>query len=303
MKPLVSVILVSYNTHDLTLRSVASVLSSRGFKPGEIELIVLDNNSSDLTVADLVSQYPQLTVIKNAKNLGFGAGNNQGVSQANGRYILLLNTDAFLAPDSLRILCDSMIRDSSIIAVSPQLRYADGSLQQSSGYFPTPLRVTAWMLWWDKLPLIKSLFSTPYHLFDLSWYNSPHHPDWLMGACVLFRKEEYLAVGGFDEKIFMYSEEVELFLRLKRRFSKTTLFTTATSVIHLGSASTQKAAVSRLGLELQGIEYIYTKHYPRLFWYIRLIIQLGIQLRIMVFSLLGTRGDTLLEYNKYLGHL
>lgn len=299
MKPLVSVIIVSYNTREYTVKALQSVQDSRGFKQDEIEVILIDNNSPDDTVSYTKKHLPTVKVIANKENRGFGGGNNQGAAIARGKYLLLLNPDAFLERDSLRIMIDIMEKREDLVSVGPQLRYVDGSLQQSAGYLPTPARVTAWMWWLDKIPLVKKLFPTPYHVFDLAWHQRDHYPEWLMGACVLFRKDEFLAAGGFDDKIFMYAEEVELYRRLKESLGKKVLFTTSAKAVHIGGVSTKKANAYRLVYELQGIEYIYQKHYPHLLGFIRFVIFMGVILRIAVFSLLPSRRESLAEYKKF----
>lgn len=295
----VSVIIVSYNTRDYTVKAIKSALNSKGFLKGEVEVILIDNNSPDDTVNFVQKNLPQVKVIANKNNLGFGGGNNQGAKIAKGKYLLLLNPDAFLEPDSLRIMVNIMEKNNNIVSVGPQLRYMDGSMQQSAGYLPTPIRVMAWMWWLDKLPVIKKFFSTPYHVFDLDWHKKDHDPEWLMGACILFRKKEFLEAGGFDDKIFMYAEEVELYRRLKESLNKVVHFTTKTKVIHIGSVSTKKANAYRLKYELQGIEYIYAKHYPNLLWFIKFVINTGVLMRILLFSLIPSRRDTLVEYKNF----
>lgn len=299
MTPLVSVIIVSYNTRKLTVKSIKSAYVSQGFKPGEIEVILVDNNSADDTVAYLKKHFPSVKLIVNQENRGFGGGNNQGAKAAKGIYLLLLNTDAFLGPDSLKTLVHILAKHREIVSVGPQLRYADNRLQPSAGYLPTPLRVLAWMWWLDKLPLIKRLFPTPYHVFDPAWHQKAQTPEWLMGACVLFRRTEFLAAGGFDEQIFMYAEEVELYRRLQKSLGKQVYFTPKSSVVHLGRASSNKANAYVLIHELKGIEYIYQKHYPHLLWFIRLVIYTGVALRIFVFSLIPHRHEALAEYKKF----
>lgn len=299
MTPLVSVIIVSYNTREYTVKAMQSALNSRGFKPGEIEVILIDNNSPDDSVTYTKKHLPQVKVIANKDNRGFGGGNNQGAEIAKGKYLLLLNPDAFLEKDSLRVMVDIMEKREDIVSVGPQLRFLDGSMQQSAGFLPTPIRVMAWMWWLDKLPLIKKLFNTPYHVFDLDWHKQDRYPEWLMGACVMFRKSEFLSAGGFDDKIFMYAEEVELYRRLKESLGKKVHLTTKTKVVHIGSVSTKKANAYRLTYELQGIEYIYAKHYPNLLWFIKFVINTGVIMRIVLFSLIPSRRDTLVEYKKF----
>ena len=302
MNKLVSIIIVSYNTANLTVKCVKHALASSGIDKDQLEIIVVDNNSSDNTVSLLKKSYPDIKVISSPKNLGFGGGNNLGVKSALGEYLLLLNTDAFLNTDSLSKLVTVLDKNKSILAVAPKLIYEDGQLQQSVGYFPTLSRVVGWMWGLDKLPVIKSLFPKPYHFYDLSKYDKDLTPDWLMGACVLLRKGTYLSVAGFDEKIFMYGEEVELFYRLKLAYpSKYPRFLHSVSAVHLGSASSDVMENNRLISELNGVITFYQKHFPNLVSPLRWVINLGVYLRIIAFSLLKDKRVLTRPYLKFLG--
>lgn len=294
--PLVSVVIVSYNTKAVTAKAVKSVFSSQSFTKKDLEVIVVDNDSRDDSVAYLKKGFPALKLIANTKNLGFGAGNNQGALEAKGKYLLLLNSDASLSRNTLKTLVEELELNPDLLAVGPQLRYLDGSVQLSGGYFPTLWRIFGWMFWLDRLPLVKLLFPRPYHVLDSAWHQREQYPDWLMGACLLFRRREFLAAQGFDQKIFMYGEEVELFLRLTRP-NRRVLFTPAAHAVHLGSSNTR-----RLTLELRGIDYLYTRHYPKLRWLAKLIMIKGALLRLLVFSLLPTRRTAAREYLNYLRH-
>lgn len=299
-RPLVSVIIVSYNTKELTLRSIESVYASDGFKKGELEVIVVDNGSSDDTVNYLGSHLEQFRLIVNSDNPGFGAANNQGAAIARGRYLLFLNSDAFLHEDTLRVLVDTLEKHQDVYSTAPQLQYEDGRIQPSAGYFPTPLRVLGWMWGLDKIPLVRLGFSTPYHVFKTKWYTEVQSPDWLMGACMLFRASEFRKVLGFDEHIFMYAEEVDLYWRLQKKLGKKVLYNPEVSAIHLGRSSSQVAGTAVLTQEIRGIEYLYRKYHPSLLPLIRLIIGVGIRIRILLFSLLKNRHDSVLEYKKLL---
>lgn len=297
--PIVTVVIVSYNTRKETVQAIKSVFASKGFTKSELEVIMIDNNSPDDSVKYVKKNFPAVKVVANKKNKGYGGGNNQGAKLAKGKYLLLLNPDAFLAEDSLRLLVDTLDKRKELVSVGPQLRYGDGRLQLSGGYLPTPWRVMAWMWWLDKLPLVKKLVPEPYHVIDPAWHEREQYPEWLMGACIIFRTKEFLAAGGFDENIFMYAEEVELYRRLKGSMDKKVYFTPATKVVHLGGVSTKKANAYRLSLELKGIKYIYRKHYPHLLWFVRLVILVGVLLRLTVFSLIPARREAIPEYLNY----
>jgi hypothetical protein len=300
MKPAVSVILVSYNTAKLTLKCLRHVYASKNFDLNSLEVIVVDNNSSDDTVKNITAQYPDVKIINNSSNVGFGTANNQGVKSAHSDLILLLNTDAFIAQDTLTYLVNELLAHTEYLAIGPKYLYPDNAPQQSAGYFPTLRRVLGWMLALDKVPLLNMFFSDAYHLSDYRWYRHSHAVDWVMGACVLFRRDEFLSIGGFDEKIFMYGEEVDLFMRLSKKFSKSAFYTCEASIIHLGSASTKIARSSRLVQEFMGIEYIYTKYFKQQLWIIRLLIYTGVILRLLFFTLTGSHPEAVLEYKKFL---
>lgn len=300
--PLVSIIIVSYNTAKLTQQCLTHALASSGFDPGELEVIVVDNHSTDHTVTLIQKNFPTVKVITTPSNLGFGAGNNLGVKAARGQDILLLNTDAFLKPETLRQLREVLRADPNALAVSPRLVTADGQTQQSLGYFPTLSRVIAWMWGLDKLPFIKTLFPTPYHFYDTSRYTDNLTPDWLMGAAVLLRRDDYLTVGGFNESIFMYGEEVELFYRLHLAYpAKAPRLLATLSITHLGSASTTQAKLSRLLAEFSGIKIFYQLHFPALLPLLKFVIGSGVLLRAMVFSLQPARRALSREYWHYFG--
>ncbi len=302
MNKLVSIIIVSYNTATLTVKCVKQALASSGIDKDQLEIIVVDNNSSDNTVQLLKKSYPDIKIISSPKNLGFGGGNNLGVKNALGEYVLLLNTDAFLKPDSLSKLLNVLVNSNDTLAVAPKLTYEDGQLQQSVGYFPTAARVVGWMWGLDKLPGIKLLFPTPYHFYDVSKYNKDLSPDWLMGACVLLRKDAYLSVAGFDEKIFMYGEEVELFYRLKKKYpDQLVQHISEMAVTHLGSFSSNAANTSRLISELDGIITFYNLHFPSLTRVIKWVINLGVIMRIIIFSLIPAKRAIARQYLSYLG--
>jgi GT2 family glycosyltransferase len=299
-KPSVSVVIVSYNTRDLTTKSIQSVYNSHGFAKGGIEIIVIDNHSTDGSMTDIKKMFPSAILIENESNIGFGAANNQGVALAKGEYILLLNSDAFLGNSSLRHMVDILDQHPEYLSVGPALHSDDGSIQMSAGYFPSVRRVLAWMWWLDKLPGLKRLYQDAYHIFDPAWYSREQHPDWLMGACILLRKSDFESVGGFDEQIFMYAEEVELYMRLIKNTNKINIFAPQIYVTHIGSASTTKAKAMRLTQELHGLEYIYHKHFPGSRMLLKWILTSGVWLRIAIFSLIPSRKESIHEYWRYI---
>jgi len=154
------------------------------------------------------------------------------MQQATGRYLLLINTDAFVRPGAARELVDFMERKPKMAVAGPRLLNNDGSLQRSCYRFPSPARAWAENLW------ISAMFSSESALGDYRrWaHDRERIVDWVIGACCLVRRQAYEEVGGFDERFFMYAEETD-WQRRMRGAGWEIGFTPSAEVIHLGGAS------------------------------------------------------------------
>lgn len=205
-QPLISVIVVSFNTRDI-LRSCLQRLFSvtEGLR---LQLIVIDNASRDAS-ADMVEQeFPDVHLIRSAINLGFAAANNLGFLAAKGDYVLLLNPDALLEPEALQRALGRMEADPSIGMGGGLLLGKDGQREPSARLFPSLLNeVLVLSGLAAKYP--KSRF---FGRFDRTWDDSgqARAVDWVPGAFALMRREALDQVGPFDERFFLYYEEVDL---------------------------------------------------------------------------------------------
>jgi len=252
--PSLSAIVVSYNTRKLTLECLQALSVALEGVPAEV--IVVDNASSDGSVEAIRREFPQISVLANDRNLGFGAANNQGMRQGHGRYFLLLNSDAFAEPGAIATLVRYMEENPTVAAAGPRLLNADGSLQVSCFPFPTPFRA-----WVENLWLPKVLPHTSRWGDYRKWnHDSPRLVDWVVGACLLVRREAYEQVGGFDEQFFMYAEESD-WQRRMRDAGWQIGFTPAARVRHLGGASgaAEKPAINRHFF--RSLDYYQIKHH------------------------------------------
>jgi GT2 family glycosyltransferase len=136
---IVSVILVSYNTAQMSLEALRCLFSSKG--DFELQVIVIDNASKDNSAKIIKEAFPQITLVENKVNVGFGRANNQVLSVINGEYVLLLNTDAFVEPNTIDKTVKHMIDNSEIGVLGVKLLSRDGSLQPSCRFFPTPFNL------------------------------------------------------------------------------------------------------------------------------------------------------------------
>jgi GT2 family glycosyltransferase len=236
----VSAIIVSYNTRQMTLECLEALLYELKDIPSEVLLV--DNASADGSAAAICSAFPQVTLVESAQNLGFGGGNNLAMRRAKGRYLLLINTDAFPHPGAVGKLITYMDRNPHVALAGPRLLNKDGSLQRSCYRFPSPARAWAENLW------ISALFTSESPLGDYRrWsHDRERTVDWVIGACCLVRREAYAEVGGFDERFFMYAEETDWQWRM-RVAGWEIGFTPSAEVLHLGGASglSERPRISR----------------------------------------------------------
>jgi GT2 family glycosyltransferase len=226
----ISVIIASYNTREMTfdcLRTVRTALAGR-----RSETIVVDNASTDGSAAAIRRDFPDVTLIENADNRGFGAANNQAMRAAAGEFLLLLNSDAFPKPGAIDAMLKCIHEHSDVGVVGPRLLNVDGTLQRSCFRFPSPLRAWLENLW------ISRFVPSTWAWGD--WRRWPHDcerdVDFIIGACMLVRRRVFEATGGFDESFFMYAEEADWQKRI-RRAGWRVRFTPAAEVTHRGSGS------------------------------------------------------------------
>ncbi len=198
-RPDVTVVMVTYNRWDLTkeaLRLLAEATEPR------YEVVIVDNASSDGT-ADELAQIQGATVLRNPRNLGFGPATNQGAATARGRYLLLLNSDAWVRPGWLEPLIEVADADPDVAAVAPKLLYPDGRLQEAGS-----------IVWRDARVRQYGDGDVP----NRPEYNFRRTVDYASAACLLVRRAAFISVGGFDPRFApVYCEDVDLCLALAAR--------------------------------------------------------------------------------------
>jgi len=202
---MISVIIANHNGEEHLDRCLGSL----GRPGSEIEIIVVDNASSDGSLDLIAGRFPGVRVLPQPDNLGFAAANNIGAEEAKGDALLLLNNDAWLEPGALGLLADRLESDQRIGLVAPSLRYPDGRHQFSwspargvLGEALQRLRNGFEACSWVHGTLARGLGG----LAGRTWYTA---------ACVLIRSRAYRQIGGFDTSFFMYFEDVDLCIRLE----------------------------------------------------------------------------------------
>jgi GT2 family glycosyltransferase len=202
-----------------------------------MEIIVVDNASKDGSAEAIASAFPEVTLIQNSENAGFGRANNQAVEHATGRYLLLLNSDAFVGRETLRRTLEFMDREPECGILGVKLVGTDGALQPSARNFPTPLNIFTNATGTHRfLPWVQPI-DDPNLDFD-----AMRECDWVPGAYFLIRKAVIGARELFDPRFFMYYEEVDLCFAAKKRGWRVFFWPDA-KVVHIGGHSAAAEAV------------------------------------------------------------
>jgi len=246
-QPDVSVIVVNYNTGHLLARMFAALEAGRGTLT--LQIIVVDNASRDNSVAVLRTQFPAAELIVNAVNVGFGRANNQALVRVRGRYALLINTDAFVAPDTLPLTVAYMEKDPHCGVLGVKLVGSDGTLQPSCRYFPTP-----WNLFVSGAGLGR-VFPHTRLVDDMAWdHASVRACDWVPGCYYLVRRAVIERVGLFDPRYFLYYEEVD-HCRAVRAAGWSVVYYPFTQVLHLGGESAEtEGPVTAAGRQISALQ-------------------------------------------------
>ena len=214
----------------MTLDCLRTLYAGLGYLTAEV--FVVDNASADGSADAVREAFPQVTLIENPRNVGFGAANNQAMAQARGQFFLLLNSDAFPKPGAIPALVEYLQANPKVGVVGPKLLHADGSLQKSCYRFPTPAQV-----WRDNFG-VSSVAPHDSPLGDYRhWaHDAERRVEWVIGACLLVRQAVYEQVGSFDERFFMYAEETDWQRRIAA-LDWEIVFTPTAVVAHHGGAS------------------------------------------------------------------
>jgi GT2 family glycosyltransferase len=239
--PQVAVVVVSYNTRDDLLNCLASVIEST--RSPDIEIVVVDNASSDGSLEAVRDTYPQVMTIANPTNVGFGVACNQAILATTAPFILLLNSDAAITAQSFQVLRDALSETAQCGAAGCRIVNSAGAETINTRNFLTPLNqaaeqsgVMSWISW-------KYLRRNHLPIFNRNEQDCS--VDWIDGACLMVRRAALDEVGLFDEEFFMYSEDEDLCFRLRQQ-GWTICYSASATAHHHGAASTSQNSFDML---------------------------------------------------------
>ncbi len=274
------VVVLSYNTKELTKQCLQSILKFQG-KDNRFQVVVVDNASTDDSVQMLKKDFPNVKLIESKENLGFSRGNNLALDKFEAEYYLFINSDTLVSDNSLSNLLDFAKENKERYAVvSCKLLNPDQSLQPNAGDLPTPTALFNWLSGIDDLALKLGVKVPTFHQQDQGYYQGEKSVGWVSGTVFLINQDFINKVGEWDKNIFMYAEDVDYCLRAKQNGFQVG-WTEKAQVIHIGGASSHDPHFRQWLGEFKGLLYLYQKHYG-------LLAQIILRVFIYIFTLLRT---------------
>jgi len=231
----ISVIIVSYNTSDLTVACLKSVFASQRVS---YEVFVVDNASKDGSVEAIQQNFPAVTLIANEKNRGFGAANNQALRMCSGRFVIFLNPDTTAEPESFFLMANYMDAHAEIGLAGPKVFNPDGTRQDSVSYRYPGHR---------------------YGAVDLGVL--PGNIACVLGACQIASANLLHEIGGFDEDFFLYGEDQDICLRIRQRGLEIGFIDDAVIMHHGGQSERDTIPAEVVRKKFRGELLFYRKHY------------------------------------------
>jgi N-acetylglucosaminyl-diphospho-decaprenol L-rhamnosyltransferase len=269
------VVLVTYQSAEDLPAFLESLPAAVGSHP--YDLVVVDNASSDASVA--LAEKAGAPVTRNATNVGLSAANNQGAAQTNADWLLVVNPDTRLPPDSISRLIAAGAADAQVGCVGPAIRDLDGRDYPTGRRFPSPgvgiVHALLGPVWPDN-PATRAYYGR---------HNRPPDEvssvDWVSGSCMVFRREAFDAVGGFDSGYFMYFEEVDICMRLHRAGWNVVLEPSVT-IVHREGGSVRHAPFRKVVNHHRGALRFYCRYHRRDPWLLFApVVALGLAARAL----------------------
>ncbi len=202
-KPVVSIVILNYKRAGLVKQCIKGIVKLAAVP---YEIIVVDNNSQD-DIEKVVDQFYQVRLIKAKKNRGFAAGNNLGIKQAQGEFIMIINPDIAVLEGSIEAMVQFLEQHPEAGMVVPQLLNPDGSIQMSVMRFPTLLIPLYRRTWLERTK--KGQSKLDWYLLREWDHQSIREIEWALGACMMVRRQALNEVGLMDERYFLYVEDTD----------------------------------------------------------------------------------------------
>ncbi len=294
----ISIIIVSYNVKYYIEQCLHSIFRTEGMDLKDIEVFVVDNSSKDNTVSFLRQRFPQKTfpnvhIIANKRNVGFGRANNQAVRQAKGKYILFLNPDTLLTEHTLRDAFAEAERHDDLGALGVKMLHTNGRFApESRRGVPSPWTAFCKMSGLNRLFPTSRLFGR-YYMRNIS-KEQVAPVDIVSGAFMLIPSDVLKHTGNFDEDFFMYGEDIDLSFRILKSGHQN--YYAPVTILHYKGESTRKNSFHYVHVFYEAMFIFFRKHYQHYTFAFSLIVKSAIVLS----ALLSLLAQQLLSLRKFL---
>lgn len=291
-------VVVNWNTVGLLDDCLRSIVDAT---PPEVvnEIVVVDNGSHDGSVAHLAARWPDVRVMASATNEGFCRANNRAIRASSAPFVLLVNTDARLAPGAVVELLRYFHADPHAGAVGPRLTYADGSFQRwTAGRLLTLRSAAVYLLMLDRLPVWRDR-----GLYLAHDTTQPFRAGWVSSAVMALRRSALDDVGLLDESIFVYMDDVDLCDRLARR-GWVTWYAADTTAVHFMGASSVRDPAAASAAALAGMNTWFARRHGRAaVLTLRLLEIVGFATRAAAYAVQGSAGRSRTAHSRARSHL
>ncbi|MFQ5808845.1 MAG: glycosyltransferase family 2 protein [Armatimonadota bacterium] len=237
--------IVNYNQREWLPKAISSALAST--VADSLEVVVVDSGSTDDGVSAAREQFPRVRCVEMGHNRGYSSALNRGLAETSAPLVVCANADVEFDPDALALLRDALLSREGAAGAAPRFVFGDGAPQESVDAFPSIFQILRMAL----LPISRTRPAPA--------TGEPEPVDTSLGACVMYRRECLEQVGGFDERIFLYYEEVDLHRRLRDAGCRVLVVPDAVVIHHAGQA-TGGATVQNVQQHLVSLFYYLRKH-------------------------------------------
>lgn len=281
----VDIVIVEFNTVSLLKDCLESIVNKKW--ENEYQIWVVDNGSSDGSAEMVKKDFSCVKLIINDQNLGFSKANNQVLTKSSSRYCLLLNSDTIVQDGSLDKIVDLM-EEKKLGIGSCKLLNKDGGFQPNAGDLPKLGGLLVWLSGVDDLLNKLGLVLPSFHQTSLKYYSSVRLVGWVSGSVMMVNTMMVKKIGGLDERIFMYGEDVEFCLRASLNDYKVG-WTDQAEIVHLGGASSKDNPHLRQWTgEFKGLLYMARKYHSTIYQgFLKGLIYLFAFLRMIGFLAIG----------------
>jgi GT2 family glycosyltransferase len=280
-----SIIIVSWNVRSLLQTCLKSVEVEQGAL--RLEIIVVDSGSDDGSPEMVREQFPQVHLIVREDNVGFPLGNNIGLAEANGRYLLLLNPDTEVVGEALSRMVGYLDGNPDVGVVGGQLLNPDNTVQSSRRRFPTVATAFFESTWFQ--PFAPKGILRRYYAEDID-DGETADVDWVKGACLMTRKTILDEVGPLDADYFMYSEELDWCKRIKMAGWRVVYFPEAKIIHYEGKSSEQAVTARHINFQRAKLRYFHKYHGMMIMILLRIFLLLNFVWQLALEAIKGLVG-------------